>query len=208
MNKEYDLKYVENMISKMEITKGEEQVPISKEQSLYLLNLVKEIQPKRTLEIGIGYGMSAAMFLEGGSKKHYVVELAPYPRSLLGKKNAEIFDKNNTLNVIFESSDYALPKFSTKEKFDIILIDGEHRFDTTFLDFYYSKNLISNGGYIILDDLWMDSIKSVCSWIDNNLPTIFTKIETNIKNFAVYKKTNEIDTRNWDHFVPFFTNYK
>ena len=53
-------------------------------------------------------------------------------------------------------------------KFDFIFIDGNHRFDDVLVDFYLSDQLISPGGLIVFDDMWMRSVRTTINFILTN----------------------------------------
>lgn len=202
-------KTVEEKISVPDV---EKEVPISLKQATWLSGLILKTKAKKTLEIGMGWGKSAAVFLASEVQSHTVVEFEETVRSMTGNRNAKLFDRDESLSVIWQRSDWALPNIPYGENgFDIILIDGGHKFDDVFIDFHYASRLIAENGYIILDDIWMDSIKSVCSWIDENLSDTFVKIDLSdhdVDNFQVYQKNDISDKREWTHFVPFKTEWK
>ncbi len=55
-----------------------------------------------------------------------------------------------------EKSSLGLTSLIRRErKFDLIYIDGEHRFDDVLVDFVLSAELCNLNGYVVLDDLWM-----------------------------------------------------
>ena len=45
-----------------------------------------------------------------------------------------------------------LPLLEGKIKFDLILIDGGHSYETVKTDFYFARNLVSSNGAIFFDD--------------------------------------------------------
>jgi hypothetical protein len=85
--------------------------------------------------------------------------------------------------------------------FEIIFIDGNHRFDDVVVDFYLCAQLCADGGHIILDDMWMSSVKTVASYVRANR-TDFVEVHTAVSNICVFRKVGD-DTRIWSHFRHF-----
>lgn len=57
------------------------------------------------------------------------------------------------------------------------------------------------GGYIVLDDMWMPSIRKVVSFVRRNRSDL-SEVATPVLNLAAFQKVAE-DIRNWDHFKDF-----
>ncbi|MGF1559026.1 MAG: hypothetical protein ACFCUL_08055, partial [Flavobacteriaceae bacterium] len=53
-------------------------------------------------------------------------------------------------------------------RIDFAFIDGGHKFDDIFIDFYYIDLLLNIEGYVLFHDSWMRSTQHVISWIKNN----------------------------------------
>ncbi len=203
-------KEIADKVSKaITVPEDDKYTPILDSQSRFIayLLLKKEKEDLKTLEIGLGWGKSSSAFLAGGSSHHTAIEISKEERSISGEKNARKFETaNNKLNIMWESSDIALPKILEKEEiFDMIFIDGGHRFGEVFVDFYYTQKLIKAGGHILLDDVWMPSVQALCSWIDNDLRGVFTETRppTGVENTRAYKRLDTEDNRHWSHFEPF-----
>ena len=85
--------------------------------------------------------------------------------------------------------------------FDLIFIDGNHRFDDVLVDFYLYAQLCNLGGYIIFDDMWLDSVQTVVSFVRANR-TDFVEMHTTEKNICVFQKKSH-DSRKFDDFHKF-----
>ena len=69
-----------------------------------------------------------------------------------------------------EPSQLALPRMVGEgRRFDLILVDGGHRFDDVFLDLVYADRLLEPGRVVVIDDLWMPAIRAATSYIERNL---------------------------------------
>lgn len=131
---------------------------ISAAEGQTLRRLVAQHKPKRTIEIGMGSGLSGVHIcwglLEAGGGFHTAIDpwqdkdwdcCALAVRDAAGC--ADMFDW------IQERSDQALPLMVRGgQEVDFIFIDGSHRFEHAFLDFYYSDQLLPVGGIVVFDD--------------------------------------------------------
>jgi len=88
-------------------------------------------------------------------------------------------------------------------KIDFAFIDGGHKFDEIFLDFYYVDLLLNQNGYVLFHDAWMRSTQMVASWIRNNKVN-YALIKTPMENLILFQKTGK-DNREWYHFKEFVT---
>jgi hypothetical protein len=103
-----------------------------------------------------------------------------------------------------QRSDFALTQMSAdRVRAQYIYIDGYHTFDACLIDLCCSDQILDVGGLIILDDVWMPSIKAVASFVLSNMPH-FQRLEVNFDNILALEKVSQ-DTRSWDHFVSFNT---
>jgi hypothetical protein len=53
--------------------------------------------------------------------------------------------------------------------FDLGFVDGDHRFEGVFLDLYYMTRLVRPGGVVVVDDMWMPSVRVAVSYAERNL---------------------------------------
>jgi len=85
--------------------------------------------------------------------------------------------------------------------FDLIFIDGNHRFDDVLTDFYLYAPLCSMGGTIVFDDLWMPSIQTAMAFLRTNRVD-FAERASPIPNISVFTRVSD-DLRNWGEFREF-----
>jgi predicted O-methyltransferase YrrM len=182
-------------------------VKISPAQGLWLYKLCRSLKPKSTIEIGLCYGFSTLFFIaalaENRSGCHTAVD--PNERSDwhgIGLAHVKSLGMEAAFCFIEDRSDCAATDLiRTNSAFDIIFIDGSHRFDDVLVDFYLYAPLCGLGGLIIFDDLWMKSIQSTVAFIRSNRND-FAEVTTPEQNIAVFRKVGA-DAREWDHFRPF-----
>jgi predicted O-methyltransferase YrrM len=174
----------------------------------YLLELGLARQPTRVLEIGLGWGFSASAIQRLGSvRTHVIVELEQgSPRALQGERNVRsTAAAQETLQFHWGDSSLVLPKLhSAGQQFDLILIDGGHRFDDVFVDFHFCRRMATARGVVLLDDMWMPSVRTVVSWIQTNLFAQWTQLRTPPDlSMCAWEYLGTADQRSWDQFTPF-----
>ena len=128
---------------------------------------------RTTLEVGAGVGVGTlalceALLAEPGGD-HTVVD--PYAFggdvAVHALREAGVEDMVTRLR---EPSQLALPRMVAEgRRFDLILVDGGHRFDDVFLDLVYADRLLEPGRVVVIDDLWMPAIRAATSYIERNL---------------------------------------
>jgi predicted O-methyltransferase YrrM len=71
----------------------------------------------------------------------------------------------------------ALPRLLAEdERFDFAFVDGMHLFDYAMVDFFYIDRMLSVGGVIAFDDIWMRAIRKVVSFVLKNRSYELVKI--------------------------------
>jgi predicted O-methyltransferase YrrM len=182
---------------------------IGPEQGMWLYDLCREAKPKTTLEIGLAYGYSTVYFLaaicENGVGHHSAID--PFQKGSwhgIGWSQPQTLGMSDSFRFIEENSVSALVHFADRgETFDVIFIDGNHRFDDVLVDFTLSAELCPMGGCIILDDMWMASIRRAVTFIRSNRKD-FEELKIPVSNLAAFRRIGE-DTRAWHHYVEFFS---
>jgi predicted O-methyltransferase YrrM len=181
-------------------------VRISTAQGLWLYDLCLSIRPKATLEIGLAYGFSTLFFLAALAKNAHGRHTAIDPFQHVHWHGIGLRHARQTAPDQFEfieerSDRAAIDLVRDARTFDLIFIDGNHRFDDVLTDFYLYAPLCSIGGVVIFDDLWMNSVKTAVSFVRNNRAD-FVEVPAGPRNVRMFRKVSE-DVRSWDHFVNF-----
>lgn len=188
----------------LEIPEKNKSTSITKLEAEYIYDFLKEKNIKNTLEVGFAYGCSTAHIISATKSKHYVIDPFQESYSNLGMRNIEKLQLKKFL--IFENdfSHNILPKLLKNNiKIDFAFIDGGHKFDEIFIDFYYVDLLLNQNGYVLFHDSWMRSTQYVASWIKNNKKN-YKILKTPIKNLILIQKLGK-DNREWYHFKGFCT---
>jgi predicted O-methyltransferase YrrM len=180
---------------------------ISVEEGMCLYRLCRDIRAERTMEIGCAYGFSTLYFLAAISSNPLATHTAidPYENNGWGGiavQNARAVGMDKSFRLIEEKSFLAVPRLiNDGTQFDVIFIDGYHRFDDTLVEFTLCGLTCKMGGYIILDDMWMPATRKAVSFVRRNRKD-FCEVATPVLNLAAFQKVAE-DKRNWDHFQDF-----
>lgn len=190
------------------------QTPLDRDQMIEVVRLALELGPVSVLEVGLGWGASAAALQASGAVHHHVIAAwdDDRPRFEAGCRNARLHGARG-VEIHEGESQFILPALASKGlKFDLALIDGGHRFDDVFLDAWYCGRMLRPGGFLLLDDTWMPSIQAVVEWLRTNMDGIWLPLETTVSNFAIFRRRagqdGQVapDERSWTHFVPFETS--
>lgn len=189
----------------------DENTRISVEQGLLIHDLIIERGAKRTLEIGMAYGFSTLYMLAAlaanGRGIHTAID--PFQKSDWGGVGltraielAPQFEAQDSFRFIEDRSDRVAADFARAgSRFDLIFIDGNHRFDDVLVDFYLYAQVCALGGLIIFDDMWMPSIRTVVAYIRANRED-FKELNSPVGNISIFEKVTE-DQRDWRHFHAF-----
>lgn len=152
-----------------------------------LYDLIREAKPVRTMEVGMAYGLSSLFICQAladnGGGHHTSID--PYQQRAyksIGLLNIERSNFKDMLRFFETFSHDILPQLvSQRECFDFAFIDGSHLFDYAFVDFFYIDKMIKEGGYIVIDDIWMPSVRKVASFILKNKPYVLMRPSFSLK---------------------------
>ena len=166
-----------------------------------------------TIEVGLGYGISALFICDGllanGHPSARHVALDPNQLEGFSDVGLQVIDEagaTGMLQFYAERSEIALPRFlSSGRLFDLAFIDGNHRFDGVFLDLIYLGRLVRAGGVIILDDYQLPSAKKAVRFCLTNLGWALQEegAADPRHHWAVLRTAAVPLERNFDHFVDF-----
>jgi predicted O-methyltransferase YrrM len=178
----------------------------------------------RTIEVGLALGMSAlflcqAVVPRGGSH----VAIDPFQDESwngAGLRTLRDAGVGGVVEVIEEESQLALPRLVVEgREFDFAFVDGDHRFEGVFLDLYYMTRLVKPGGLVVVDDMWMPSVRTAMAYMEKNLALTLEPdavpggfrwrrrplrrgVPTGRGEVAVLRLPSERPEPRWDEFVP------
>ena len=166
-----------------------------------------------TIEVGLGYGISAlfiseALLLSGEAAARHVA-LDPHQATRFadcGLQSLEDAGLRGLVEFHAEESQVALPRFLAEGRnFDLAFVDGNHRFDGIFLDLVYLGRLVRAGGIVFIDDYQLPAVARAASFCVANLGWTLEEVSAadNLHQWAVLRTTRMPDTRAFDYYVDF-----
>jgi len=170
---------------RMRPVNGGDSIPVDSaiddEEGSFLQNLVRQVDPKVTLEVGLAFGISAlyicdALQIREGTR-HIAID--PYQRDNdsawgswgngIGIANLSRAGFADIVKLIEKPSHLALPELEIAgQKVDFAFIDGNHSFDFTLVDFFYIDHMLQVGGIIAFDDAFRPAVKKVLRFVATN----------------------------------------
>jgi predicted O-methyltransferase YrrM len=191
--------------NKVKIQDELSKVPVKVEDAEFIYNFIKKNNLKKTLETGLAQGRSAAHIIAASGNSH--VAMDPFQEEEfenIGLRNIKELGFDHLLEFKNEYSYEFLPNLlREKRKFEFIFLDGDHKFDGEFIDFFYGDLLLEEKGYILLHDTWLRSTQYLIKYIEKNRKN-YIRLKTPLKNFCLFQKVGNYD-RWWLHFNEFIT---
>lgn len=166
----------------------------------------------RTIEIGLGYGISALFICQGllasGGPGARHIAIDPNQAGF-ANCGLQFLDEAGVAGLVehhAEESQIVLPRlWSEGHRFDLAFVDGNHRFDAVFVDLFYLGRLLRPGGIVFLDDYHLPGIARAASFFRANLGWNLEEISTveDLHHWAVLRTSTTPDTRPFDYFADF-----
>jgi len=192
--------------AKIEIPEERKFISIKEEEAVFLYDFIQEKGLNKTLETGMGFGRSATHILAAHGGHHTAIDPFQREYDYLALKNVEAIGLMDNFEFCEDYSHNVLPHFvSEKRNFDLIFIDGDHKFDGILMDFYFADLLLDGKGYVLFHDTWMRSTQLVAAFIKKNKPN-YREIKSPLRNFLIFQKHLEDDGRDGMHFKEFYNN--
>jgi predicted O-methyltransferase YrrM len=167
----------------------------------------------RTIEIGLGYGISALHICEGllGNADPVArhVALDPYQATRFADCGLQFLEEAGIAQMVehhAEESQIALPRFLDEaRRFHLAFVDGNHRFDGVFLDLVFLGRLVRAGGIVFVDDYQLPAVARAASFCVTNLGWTLEEVSTadDLHRWAVLRTSAVPDTRPFDYYVDF-----
>jgi len=149
-----------------------------------LIEIIRDHNCRAVLEIGMANGSSTVAMLKalqelGGGR---VTSIDPYQfrdDPALGEnyygirgagvRNVAAAGLSAFHTLIAEFDHVALPRLADDEaNFDLVLIDGFHSFELTFLDFFYADRMLRPGGICVFHDSGTAAVFKVTQYLMRN----------------------------------------
>ena len=167
----------------------------------------------RTVEVGLGYGISALFACEGllsngaPDARHVVID--PHQDTRFARCGLQFLGEAGVGGLVEHhagESQIILPRLVGEgRRFDLAVVDGNHRFDAVFVDLYYLGRLLRPGGIVFVDDFHLPGIARAASFFQANLGWSLEEASTaeDRHHWAVLRTSAEPDTRPFEYFADF-----
>jgi predicted O-methyltransferase YrrM len=167
----------------------------------------------RTIEIGLGYGISALYICEGllgnadPAARH--VALDPYQARRFANCGLQFLEEAGVAGMVehhAEVSEIALPRLLGEDRsFHLTFVDGNHRFDGVFIDLIFLGRLLRAGGIVFVDDYQLPAVQRAVSFCVTNLGWTLEEasVADDLHQWAVLRTSEVPDTRPFDYYVDF-----
>jgi len=151
--------------------------------------LLLKTKPRKTLEVGLGCGGSALTFAASHrdlgrppQKQHIAIDA--FQTRLYddaGRLQVEKAGLSGYVDIRECLSCYELARIAESgQRFDLIYIDGSHRFEDVFCDFYFVRTLTAVGGFVLFDDSSEKDVVRVITYIQKNLSDSFEQMSVHL----------------------------
>lgn len=158
--------------------------------------LLKTIEPgANTLETGCG--LSTLLFALADCNH---IAIAPNSTHIEETKKVAAQNQISLDKVTFveKRSEHFLPMWSTESQLDTILIDGGHAFPLAILDWFYTQQHLRQMGYLILDDIGLQSVHVLFEFLKEQPEWEVLRI---IHKTAFFRKLTNLQIENeWDYW--------
>ena len=158
-------------------------VAIGNEEGLALREWVRKERASRTFETGLGFAISTLFICEGllanGTDARHVATDPyqftglPMNRTTYVGVGLQILEEAGVRDLVefyAEESQIVLPRLlADGRRFDLALLDGNHRFEGVFLDLIYSGRLLKEGGIVFVDDTQLPGVRRAIDFCATNL---------------------------------------
>jgi hypothetical protein len=151
----------------------------------------------KTLEIGAG--MSTLAFALQGTTHFAVTPNEDEVLVIREYARSRSIDLGTTTFVVQESERY-LPNCDLGD-FDVILIDGKHAFPWPIIDWFYTADRLKNGGYMIIDDVGLNSVSILVEFLNSD-PRWQLKKNFSDKTIVFKKLVENVHDVAW-HMQPY-----
>jgi predicted O-methyltransferase YrrM len=180
---------------------------ITQEEGEFLAEIIAELKPSVTLEVGLAYGISALFICEAIKKYPYARHIIIDPNQNTSFGGLALYSLRRAgyqeiIDFYEKPSQTVLPQLETMGvKVDFAFIDGWHTFDHTLIDFFYIDKLLNIGGVVAFDDSDWPSISKVLKFIIRNrsytvfryVPVTFPPLRLNASlKFQIFQRLKRL----------------
>lgn len=166
-----------------------------------------------SIEIGLGYGISALFVFRGllSNGSSHIRHLAIDPNQIqrfaaIGLQLVDEAGLRDRLDFYSDWSEVVLPRLLAEgRQFDFAFVDGNHRFDSVFVDLMFLGQVVRGGSVIFLDDYQLPSVKKAVAFCTSNLGWVVEQegAADAKHHWVVVRTIAQPRERKFDYFVDF-----
>jgi len=124
-----------------------------KKYVLLLIKLIRYFNCVSVLEMGTSLGITT-LYLSSAKKNIYITTIEGEKNiAAIARQNLESGNKKNIRLIVSDFSKALKTLYSNNQYFDMVFIDGNHRYDATLEYFDYLKTLTHNESILVFDDI-------------------------------------------------------
>lgn len=144
------------------------------EQCEFLQELIKEVRPDASLEVGLAYGISTIAILEaldssGKPFRHSVIDPFQAEWKDIGLLNIERAGFKDRVTFYRKFSDQILPElYAHQQKIQFAYLDTTKVFDVLMTDVYFITKILEPGGILVLDDCGFPGIRMLVRYLSQH----------------------------------------
>ena len=144
------------------------------EQCEFLQELIYEVRPDSSVEVGLAYGISTIAILEalnssGKKFNHKVIDPFQQDWKDIGLVNIERAGFIDHVTFYRKFSDQVLPELQAQGlKVQFAYIDSTKVFDVLMTDVYYITKMLETGGILVLDDCGFPGIRMLVRYLSQH----------------------------------------
>lgn len=147
------------------------------DEAEFLSNVVRGLQPRATLEIGLAMGCSALAICDAISAtpqaRHIIMDPRQHAQPLwggIGLHNLSRAGFSPLVDFLEQPSHRGLAQLEAEgRRVQFAFIDGFHTFDYTLVDFFLVDRVLEVGGAVAFDDADWPSVRRVVRYVATNL---------------------------------------
>jgi predicted O-methyltransferase YrrM len=140
-----------------------------------LQRIIRDLDARTTLEIGLAFGISALYICEALDDKPGARHIAADPEQHssewrgIGLRHLRLAGLDHLVDFRELPSHQALPDLEREgAHIDFAFIDGWHTFDYVMVDLFLVDRLLAVGGVIVLDDAEWPGVRKACRYFITN----------------------------------------
>jgi predicted O-methyltransferase YrrM len=167
----------------------------------------------QTIEIGLGYGISALHVCEGllanadPAAQHVAID--PYQARRFSNCGLQFLEEAGVAGMVEHHEEESLTALARllgeARSFNLAFVDGNHRFDGVFPDLVFLGRLVRAGGIIFVDDYQLPAVARAASFFLTNLGWTLEEVSPadDFHQWAILRTSAVPDSRPFDYYVDF-----